>query len=69
MRVRGDYLEINNEDDVVVIKGNAYVEFGDMKLWADSIQGHLGRHEVHAQGNVRFWRTGERLEGHFLVYN
>jgi len=69
MRVRGDYVEIDNDDDTVVIKGNAFIEFGDMKLWADSIQGHLQWNEVQAQGNVRFWRSDERLAGHMLVYN
>ena len=69
MRVRGDFVEINNEKNIVVIKGNAYIEFGEMKLWADSIQGHMKWHEVQAQGNVRFWRNEERLEGHMLVYN
>ena len=69
MRVKGDFLEINNEESVVVIKGNAYIEFNDMKLWADTIQGHLKWNIVQAQGNIRFWRNEEKLEGSFLNYN
>jgi len=69
MRVRGDFLEINNKESIVVIKGNAYIEFNDMKLWADTIQGHLKWGVVQAQGNIKFWRQKERLEGSFLTYN
>ena len=69
MRVKGDFVEINNDENVVIVKGDAYIEYGEMKLWADSIQGHLKWNEVQAQGNVRFWRNQERIEGHMLVYN
>jgi lipopolysaccharide export system protein LptA len=69
MRVSGDFLEINNEENTVVIKGNAYIEFNDMKLWADTIQGNLKWHVIQAQGNIRFKREKEDLEGSFLTYN
>ena len=69
MRVSGDFLEINNEESIVIIKGNAYIEFNDMKLWADTIQGNLKWHVLQAQGNIRFKREEEDLEGSFLSYN
>ncbi len=69
MRLEAAYVEFDHESQRIVLRGSAFLEYEDMKLWADVIDGSLRDGKVEAYGQVRFWRPGERLYGTMVSYN
>ena len=69
MRLSGEYVEFSHERRMVIIKGSAYVEYDDLKFWAENIQGDMQHHQIYAQGKVVFWQGDEKMAGDFLSYN
>ena len=69
MRLSGEYVEFSHKQRIVVIKGSAYVEFGDLKFWAQNIQGDMAHNQIYAHGKVVFWQGKEKMSGEFLSYN
>lgn len=65
----GDYLEYRTKANQVVIKGNGFVNYRDMKIRADTIQANTNSEDLFAQGNVDFWKEYDQTRGDFLAYN
>lgn len=69
MRFSGQYLEFSDAERVAVIKEGGYVQFQELKLWAENIHIDLVQNVLHAEGDVILWRGTERFALETLSYN
>lgn len=69
LKLTGQYLEMDHEKGVAVLKEGAYLEFDGLKLWGDNIHGDLRRSLFYASGDVTFWKGDERFSASGLSYN
>ncbi len=67
--VKGDKIEYAQEENVVVIEGNAVVIYTGSKLTADKIIYNNVTNDARAQGNVRLVFESGILTGENVVYN
>ncbi len=69
MDFQAGYLEYDRESQAAILKDEAYIEYRDLKLWADNIHSDIHRDQVFAQGKIEIWRGDEKYSGDILNYN
>lgn len=69
MRFTADYVEYDRKAGRVVLRGGAYADHGDIRLWAEGMELEMTPGRLYAAGEVRFLRTGDDIRGATLDYN
>lgn len=69
LHLSADYVEYDRKSGRVVLKGSAFANKGDLRLWAKALEVSIETGAIYATEEVRFQRPEDDLEGETLSYN
>jgi lipopolysaccharide export system protein LptA len=67
--LKADSLEFKNDKQILILRGNAHIIRGDVKIFADVIEADIQKEKIFAYKNVDFWQGKKEVKAEMMVYN